>query len=84
MLDFKKGRKTIKLGRRPDRGEVPQAVVGAGKWFAAEPAKGTDYSLVGCTVAPGFDFFDFEIASRQELMRLYSTHKNIIQKLTLP
>ena len=44
---------------------APQAVVPAGMWQQAEVAPGTaGYSLVGCVVAPGFDFEDFEMAER--------------------
>jgi len=48
-------------------GERPQHVVPAGSWFAATPVEGHPWSLVGCTVAPGFDFADFELASRSQL-----------------
>lgn len=46
----------------------PQHVVPAGTWFGARPAPGTNYAFVGCTVAPGFDFADFELAGREALM----------------
>ncbi|NHK28006.1 cupin domain-containing protein [Parvularcula flava] len=46
----------------------PQHVVPAGTWFGARPASGTAHSLVGCTVAPGFDFADFELADREALL----------------
>ena len=74
----------IRLGRDLDRGEAPQAVVPAGCWFGASlPGKDErDYALVGCTVAPGFDFTDFEMAQREELVEAYAQHKNIIEKLT--
>jgi predicted cupin superfamily sugar epimerase len=42
-------------------------VVPAGSWFAATPAPGSAWSLVSCTVAPGFDFADFELASAAQL-----------------
>ena len=51
---------TIQLGSDCMNGEQFQAVVPAECWFASEPAPATTYSLVGCTVAPGFDFVDFE------------------------
>jgi uncharacterized protein len=40
------------------------------------------WTLVGCTVAPGFDFADFEMAKREELTPQYPQHRNIIQRLT--
>lgn len=46
----------------------PQHVVPAGTWFGAKPAPGTEFALVGCTVAPGFDFADFELAERDALL----------------
>jgi len=46
----------------------PQHVVPAGTWFGARPAPGTEFALVGCTVAPGFDFADFELAEREALL----------------
>jgi predicted cupin superfamily sugar epimerase len=50
----------IHLGADLDAGERPQAVVPAGLWQAAESLG--DWTLVGCTVAPGFDFTGFELA----------------------
>ncbi len=59
---------TTRLGMDLSGGEQPQHVVPAGSWFAAEPAPGSPWSLVSCTVAPGFDFADFELASADQLM----------------
>lgn len=63
-------------------GEVPQAVVEGGSWFAAEVLTKDSYSLVGCTVAPGFDFQDFELKSGKELVSLFPQHENLILRLT--
>jgi predicted cupin superfamily sugar epimerase len=52
----------IRLGPRSAAGETFQATVPAGAWFASEPADPAGFALVGCTVAPGFDFRDFEMA----------------------
>ncbi len=71
----------IKLGSLLDKGEVFQYVVHAGAWFASEPAEETDFSLVGCTVAPGFDFEDFEMADKESLRKEYSEHRNVISRL---
>ncbi|CAD7042231.1 cupin [Pseudorhizobium endolithicum] len=51
---------TITLGLNIPHGERPQGIVPAGAWQAAEPLGA--YTLVGCTVAPGFDFSAFELA----------------------
>ena len=72
----------IKLGSRIEEGEVYQAVVPAGCWFASKPANAEGYSFVGCTVAPGFDFAGFELAEREELVQLYPEHALIIKELT--
>lgn len=44
---------------------------------------GTSFSLVGCTVAPGFEFQDFELASRSKLIAEYPDAEGIIEKLTI-
>lgn len=58
---------TTRLGMDLAGGEQPQHVVPAGSWFAAEPAPDSPWSLVSCTVAPGFDFADFELAAVEQL-----------------
>lgn len=58
-----------------------QAVVRAGNWFAAELADPASYALVGCTVAPGFEFSEFELADTPALMRAYSSHEALIRRL---
>lgn len=71
----------IRLGHHPDRGELFQAVVPAGSWFASETAPGGEFSLVGCTVAPGFDFADFELADADQLSGLYPDKEVLIRRL---
>ncbi|MBF9222028.1 cupin domain-containing protein [Hymenobacter ruricola] len=61
------GLTTITLGQDVAQGELPQAVVPAHTWFGARVKAGTGFSLVSCTVAPGFDFADFELADRARL-----------------
>ena len=58
-----------RLGTDLSAGERPQIVIPAGTWFAAELADGATHCLFGCTVAPGFDFADFELAAGPELAR---------------
>jgi len=70
------------IGRELGKGELPQFVVHAECWFASEVAVGTSYSLAGCTVSPGFDFQDFEMAKRDELFEKFPNHKEIIKRLT--
>jgi predicted cupin superfamily sugar epimerase len=54
------GRRVVTLGPDLAAGEVPQAIVPAQAWQAATSTG--DWTLVGCTVAPGFDFATFELA----------------------
>ena len=79
VLDAEKGYTLLKLGRNAQAGEVYQAVVPAGSWFASETTG--SYSFVGCTVAPGFDFADFELASANVLTAQYPEHQQLIQRL---
>ena len=70
-----------RLGSDVARGEIPQHIVPAGHWFGACPAEGSAYSLVGCTVAPGFDFADFEMSSRAALIAAFPQHADWIERL---
>lgn len=54
----------------------------AGSWFGSRVAAGSSFSLVGCTVAPGFDFADFELAERQPLQQQYPQHSQLIEEMT--
>lgn len=83
VIDAESGAlRVIRLGSNPDAGEVFQAVVPAGAWFGSKPAEGATYSLVGCTVAPGFDFAGFELADRDSMLAQFPQHRTIIEKLT--
>jgi len=55
-------RRTVRLGPDLPAGEVPQAIVPAHAWQAAESTG--DWTLTGCTVAPGFEFATFELAPK--------------------
>lgn len=70
------------IGRDILNGELPQLVVKGGDWFAAEVMNEDDFSLVGCTVSPGFSFEDFELPSRNELLQKFPEHKELITKFT--
>jgi len=72
----------IQLGDDPDSGHVLQAAVKAGRWFASRVRDPKTFALAGCTVAPGFDFADFELGKRTELVRLYPQHRRLIESLT--
>ncbi len=57
----------VLLGHKVASGQKIQHVVRAGYWFGARPAEGSAYSFLGCTVAPGFDYEDFELADLENL-----------------
>ncbi len=72
----------ILLGNDSNGGEVFQAVVPAGNWFASHVADWKSWALVGCTVSHGFDFADIELAQREKLAKSYPQHQQIIRRLT--
>jgi hypothetical protein len=74
------GYSTRLLGR--GEGMEPQALAPAGWYFAATVDDPASYTLAGCTVAPGFDFADFEMPTRAELERLHPHLKEVIGQLT--
>jgi predicted cupin superfamily sugar epimerase len=82
VIDSAGNLSVIHLGPDLASGQVFQAVVPAGCWFGSKPAPGTPFSLVGCTVAPGFDFADFELADRATLLAQFPQHQFIIEQLT--
>ncbi len=61
---------------------VYQFVIQKNVWFAAEVVDKNSFSLVGCTVSPGFEFEDFEIGKKDELLKIFPEYKNIIEKFT--
>lgn len=71
------GARTLEVGR-----DTPQAVVPRGTWFAAEPEPGADYALVGCSVSPGFEYEDFELAQRPALLAEYPTQRELVLRFT--
>jgi predicted cupin superfamily sugar epimerase len=73
------GARSIRLGRILANGDVPQAVVPAGVLQAAVPL-GQRYSFCGCTVAPGFDFADFELPKRKDLLISFPGQRALIER----
>jgi uncharacterized protein len=73
---------THRLGLAIEEGERPQVVIPAGKWFAARVNHPDSYVLAGCTVAPGFDFKDFELADRASLLNEIPSQRAIIEQFT--
>ena len=76
------GYSRVLIGNDLEAGQVPQFVVTGGTWFAANVIQDGNYGLVGCTVAPGFDFADFELAGRDNLLKEFPKHEKLIRKFT--
>ena len=70
------------LGNDVSRGEVPQVRIPANTWFAAKIKGDIGHSLVSCTVAPGFDFSDFELAQRHDLIKQHPDLEDVINEFT--
>ena len=69
------------LGKNLENNEQPQLVIKAGEWFGSKVKDKDSYALVGCTVSPGFDFADFELGDKNELLQKFPQHKEVIEKL---
>lgn len=80
VIDLDGKYSTILLGNDPDAGEVLQAVVPAGCYFATEVSDKSSYLLAGCTVAPGFDFADFVMPDREDLQKKFPEYADIISR----
>ena len=72
------------LGKEIELGQNFQIVVPKNHWFAAQLTTQNSFALVGCTMAPGFHFDDFEIAKRPDLIARFPMHEALISRLTLP
>ncbi len=84
IIDHNGKYRIMKTGMDLEKGETPQGVVYGGEVFGATVANDPDhdFALVGCTVAPGFDFRDFRLIAREELMDRFPEHAEIIGRLT--
>ncbi len=72
----------LQVGPNVEKGETLQAIVPAGTIFGSSVNTPDAYSLVGCMVAPGFDFADFELFTTSQLLAEYPQHEAVIRKLT--
>ncbi len=70
------------IGNDLEAGQHFQYYVPGGYWFASEVVNEDGFSLLGCTVAPGFDFKDFVLADRGKLIEAFPEHEVVIKKLT--
>jgi len=72
----------IILGRHLASGQRPQALVPGGWWQGARLISRGRFALLGTTMAPGFDFRDFELGRRAELIRRFPKKRRLILQLT--
>ena len=82
IIDLKGQLNKILVGPNLKEGERFQVIVKSGCWFAASINEKKSYSLVGCTVSPGFDYRDWKIGNRKNLSEKFPQHKKIIEKYT--
>jgi len=80
VIDQKGNLSVQKLGKGEDSNF--QITIQKKNWFAAEVENKKSFSLFGCTVSPGFEFDDFKLGKRNELIKKFPRHKNIISRLT--
>jgi uncharacterized protein len=72
----------IQIGNNLENDEKIQYVIKGDTWFSAEINDKSSYSLIGCSVSPGFDFKDFELGERNKLKNTYPHQEYIINRLT--
>lgn len=72
------------LGRDAEHGQAHQQILPAGCWFGAELVPGAPFLLAGCTLAPGFEYADFELGRRGELIAAYPAQADLVGRLTPP
>lgn len=83
ILIDKNGRlSNVVLGQDIGNGEHFHFVVNSGTIMGAFPVDDNASTLVGCTVAPGFEFEDFEMIDRENLIKEFPKHKEIIEEMT--
>lgn len=73
---------TLHLGPHVDQDQALTIAIPHGNWFAARVDQGGSYSMVSCSVAPGFDYDDFYLAERDLLLTVFPEHEDIIVQLT--
>ena len=82
VIDERGNLNKILLGRNVESRESLQTVIKQNSWFAADLVDKTSFALIGCTVAPGFDFSDFELGKRIDLIEAFPQYSELIDKLT--
>ncbi len=74
--------KKVTMGHDVEAGQQLQVIVPRGVWQGSFLKEGGNFALLGTTMAPGFDFSDYETGDRKDLIERYSEHKELIVKLT--
>jgi predicted cupin superfamily sugar epimerase len=74
--------KRVFLGADLETGLLPQVLVPAGVWQGSRLARGGKFALMGTTMAPGFEYWDYKSGSRKELINLYPGFEELITTLT--
>ena len=82
VLSKEGGLEKYLLGRDLEKGELLQVTIPRNHWFGARVLDRNGFALLGCTVAPGFHFDDFELGNRKELLKQFPAHSEIIKELT--
>lgn len=72
----------VVLGTDLATGQRPQVRVPRGSWQGMRLMEGGEFALMGCTVAPGFEFADYAHGERDELLRQYPDFSERIRRLT--
>lgn len=70
------------LGRDLEAGQTFSLVIPGGHWFALRCETASSFALIGCTVAPGFDFADFQMDDRASLLQQFPQHEKLIVEMT--
>jgi predicted cupin superfamily sugar epimerase len=81
-LDKENGHQVHKVGLNLSNGENPQLLVPANTIFGSSLDEENAFSLVSCTVAPGFDFADFELFTTQDLLSQFPDYEEIVRKMS--
>jgi hypothetical protein len=74
--------RTALIGSDLERGQSPQLVVPKNVWQGARLRPGGSFALLGCTVAPGFEFEDYESGTRESLIQQFPLQSELISALT--
>lgn len=80
MIDGAGNYREITLGNNLQSDEYLQFTVPKNVWFAAKPVEESSFSLIGCTVSPGFNFADFELAQKANFIKQYPDLKEVIMR----